>query len=90
MSAKIADVPELKPILGLRSPAHSFDRMLNPFAAPCLLQGVFHPPYMKLHRAGVEAKAKALWLARHRDRLAAGRDALARLLLSAFDQSGRL
>jgi anthranilate phosphoribosyltransferase len=50
MSAKIAAMLELKPILGLRSPAHSFARMLNPFAAPFLLQGVFHPPYMTLHR----------------------------------------
>jgi anthranilate phosphoribosyltransferase len=54
MSPMIADMLELKPILGLRSPVHTFVRMLNPFAAPCLIQAVFHPPYMKLHRgAGV-------------------------------------
>ncbi len=54
LSPKIADMLELRPILGLRSPVHTFARMLNPFAAPCLLQGVFHPAYMALHRgAGV-------------------------------------
>ena len=54
LSPKIADMLELRPILGLRSPVHTFARMLNLFAAPCLLQGVFHPAYMALHRgAGV-------------------------------------
>jgi anthranilate phosphoribosyltransferase len=54
LSPKVADMLELRPILGLRSPVHSFARMLNPFAAPCLLQGIFHPSYMALHRgAGV-------------------------------------
>lgn len=54
LSPKIADMLELRPILGLRSPVHSFARMLNPLGAPCMLQGVFHPAYMALHRgAGV-------------------------------------
>lgn len=54
MSPALADMMGLRPILGLRSPVHTFARMLNPFAAPVLLQGVFHPGYMKLHRdAGV-------------------------------------
>jgi anthranilate phosphoribosyltransferase len=54
MSAKIADMLELKPILGLRSPVHTFARMLNPFGAPCMLQAVFHPGYIAIHRgAGV-------------------------------------
>lgn len=54
MSTKIADMLELRPILGLRSPVHTFARMLNPFDAPCMLQGVFHPGYIRLHRgAGV-------------------------------------
>ncbi len=46
----IADMLDLRPILGLRSPVHTFARMLNPFAAPAMLQGVFHPGYMRLHR----------------------------------------
>jgi anthranilate phosphoribosyltransferase len=54
MSPVIADMLELKPILGLRSPVHTFARMVNPFSAPCMLQGVFHPGYMAIHRgAGV-------------------------------------
>ena len=54
LSPKIADMLELRPILGLRSPVHTFARMLNPFGAPCMLQGVFHPGYMAIHRgAGV-------------------------------------
>ena len=47
---KVADMLELRPILGLRSPVHTFARMLNPFGAPCLLQGVFHPGYLAIHR----------------------------------------
>ena len=46
----IADMLELRPILGLRSPVHTFARMLNPFGAPAVLQGVFHPGYMRIHR----------------------------------------
>jgi anthranilate phosphoribosyltransferase len=51
MSPRLADMMALRPILGLRSPVHTFARMLNPFGAPTLLQGVFHPAYMNLHRA---------------------------------------
>ena len=46
----VADMLGLRPILGLRSPVHTFARMLNPFGAPAMLQGVFHPGYMRLHR----------------------------------------
>jgi len=45
----LARMMSFKPILGLRSPAHTIARMINPFAAPCLLQAVFHPNYMKTH-----------------------------------------
>jgi anthranilate phosphoribosyltransferase len=41
----------LRPVLGLRSPAHTISRMLNPFAAPCSLQGIFHPGFMETHRS---------------------------------------
>ena len=34
----------LKPVLGLRTFANSMARELNPFRAPCQIQGVFHPP----------------------------------------------
>ncbi len=50
LSPPVADMLELRPILGLRSPVHTFARMLNPFGAPAMLQGVFHPGYMRLHR----------------------------------------
>ena len=39
----------LRPILGVRSPANTFARELNPLAAPCQLQGVFHPTYLPTH-----------------------------------------
>ena len=41
----------LKPVLGLRTFANTMARELNPFRAPCQIQGVFHPPYLELHRA---------------------------------------
>ncbi len=50
MSPKLADMMELKPILGLRSPVHTLARGLNPFAAPTSLQAVFHPGYVAIHR----------------------------------------
>jgi anthranilate phosphoribosyltransferase len=42
---------DLRPILGVRSPANSFCRDLNPFAAACQIQGVFHPGYLPTHQA---------------------------------------
>ena len=50
LSPRVAEMLALRPILGLRSPAHTFARMLNPFGAPCLMQGVFHPGYVAIHR----------------------------------------
>jgi anthranilate phosphoribosyltransferase len=41
----------LRPLLGLRSPANSLARELNPCRAPCQIQGVFHPTYLPLHEA---------------------------------------
>ena len=41
---------ELRPLLGLRSPVHTVARMINPFNAPVLLQGVFHPGYRDIHQ----------------------------------------
>lgn len=40
----------LRPILGLRTPANSFCRELNPLATPAQLQGVFHPTYIATHQ----------------------------------------
>jgi anthranilate phosphoribosyltransferase len=46
----LADIMALRPLLGLRSPAHTVVRTLNPFEAPCQVIGVAHPPYRLLHR----------------------------------------
>jgi anthranilate phosphoribosyltransferase len=44
----------LRPVLGLRSPANTFARMLNPFAARHQMQGVFHPNYLATHQAAAQ------------------------------------
>jgi len=49
LSPKLQELIELRPILGLRSPVHSFSRMLNPFNAPVMLQGIFHRGFMDVH-----------------------------------------
>ena len=53
----VHEILELRPLLGLRSPANSLARLLNPFGAPRLVAGVFHPAYRELqqgaaHRLG--------------------------------------
>ena len=45
---------DLKSILGLRSPVHTIARLLNPFDAPCLLQGIFHRSFMKTHQRAAQ------------------------------------
>jgi len=40
----------LKELLGLRSPIHTVIRMLNPFAAPASIMGIFHPGYDEIHQ----------------------------------------
>ncbi len=49
LSPKLRELIELRPVLGLRSPVHSFSRMLNPFNAPMMMQGVFHRGFMDIH-----------------------------------------
>ena len=45
---------ELKPLLGLRSPVHSFTRMINPLDAPVEMIGIFHRGFMDIHaNAGI-------------------------------------
>lgn len=55
ISPVLADLIELRPVLGLRSPVHTLARMLNPFAARCVLQGIFHPSYMRIHQGAALA-----------------------------------
>ncbi len=50
ISPPLARMMGFKKILGLRSPVHTLARMINPFGAPSLLQGIFHPNYMRTHR----------------------------------------
>lgn len=45
----LRDLIELRPILGLRSPVHSFTRLLNPLNAPVVMQGIFHRGFMDIH-----------------------------------------
>ena len=49
MSPKLRSLIELRPIFGLRSPVHSFTRMINPFSAPAMMQGIFHRGFMDIH-----------------------------------------
>jgi anthranilate phosphoribosyltransferase len=50
LNEKLRELIDLRPMLGLRSPVHTVSRMLNPLAAACSLQGIFHPGYMEIHR----------------------------------------
>jgi anthranilate phosphoribosyltransferase len=45
----------MRDILGLRSPVNTVARMVNPFAARLLMQGIFHPGYAPVHQ-------QAAWL----------------------------
>ncbi|MGM0594436.1 MAG: glycosyl transferase family protein [Pseudomonadota bacterium] len=54
MSPKLYEIIEMRPLLGLRSPVHTIARMLNPFGAEHVMQGIFHPGYRPTHQeAGV-------------------------------------
>lgn len=46
----LADIIQLRSVLGLRSPVHTLCRMLNPLHARCSIDGVFHPPYGPMHQ----------------------------------------
>ena len=47
---KLQELIDLRRLLGLRTAANTVARMLNPLAAPHLIQGVFHPPYRDLQQ----------------------------------------
>ncbi len=50
LAPQLERIIQLRHVLGLRSPVHSFSRLLNPFSAPTVLQAVFHPGYHVLHQ----------------------------------------
>lgn len=47
---KLHEIIEFRPLMGLRSPVHTLARMLNPFNAPYVIQGIFHPGYRSVHQ----------------------------------------
>lgn len=47
---RVAQIIGLRQLLGLRSPANSVARMLNPLGAPVQLLGIFHPNYRDIHQ----------------------------------------
>lgn len=49
LSPRLRALIELRPIFGLRSPVHTFARMLNPFDAETMMQGIFHRGFMDIH-----------------------------------------
>ncbi len=50
LSPRLADMINMRPILGLRSPVHSLSRLINPLNAETVLQGIFHPAYSSMHQ----------------------------------------
>lgn len=54
LSPKLRQLIDLRLIFGLRSPVHSFSRMLNPFSAPVMLQGIFHRGFMDIHAGAAQ------------------------------------
>lgn len=54
LSPVLRDLIELKPVLGLRSPVNSFTRLLNPFDAPTVMQGIFHRGFLDIHSGAAQ------------------------------------
>ncbi len=50
LSPTLHKIIEMRSILGLRSPVHTISRMLNPFNAQYMMQGIFHPGYRPMHQ----------------------------------------
>lgn len=46
----LEDIMQLRPLLGLRSPVNTLARMINPLAARCSIQSIFHPAYTRIHQ----------------------------------------
>ena len=50
LSPRLHEIIELRPLMGLRSPVHTLARLINPFDAPYVMQGIFHPGYRPVHQ----------------------------------------
>ena len=56
---RLHDIIELRPLLGLRSPVHTVARSINPFNAPFVMQGIFHPGYRPVHQEAAQLLREA-------------------------------
>jgi anthranilate phosphoribosyltransferase len=54
LSPVLKQLIELRPIFGLRSPVHTLSRMINPFDAPAMIQGIFHRGFMETHQGAAQ------------------------------------
>lgn len=54
LSPTLRNLIDLRPVFGLRSPVHSFSRMLNPFRAETMMQGIFHRGFMDIHAGAAQ------------------------------------
>ena len=59
LSPRLEEIINMKPVLGLRSPANTICRLLTPCAAPHLLQGIFHPSFMPIHQNAMRELGEA-------------------------------
>lgn len=55
---RLQQLIDLRDYLGLRSPVHTVSRMINPFNAPCQIQGIFHPGYQEIHQGAAALLAQ--------------------------------
>lgn len=51
---ELQNIIDLRNTFGLRSPVHSFSRLLNPLNCPYVSQGIFHPGYGPSHQVGAK------------------------------------
>lgn len=49
MAPRLAELLNMRQLFGLRSPVNTVARLLNPANAACGVDGVFHPPYTRVH-----------------------------------------
>lgn len=54
MSPALHRLLDLRPVFGLRSPVHSFARLLNPFEGPVMMQGIFHRSFLDTHAGAAQ------------------------------------
>lgn len=50
ISPILADLINLRNVMGLRSPVHTLARLINPFNAKATMQAIFHPAYRSSHQ----------------------------------------